>query len=229
MLLQYTMSVKNTLGNGNDYPMPIGSMLFLSATNSGKGDLGAKWLVADGRFLKRDEYPDLFYWIGDIYGFQDSTDFRLPQASLNNFNVTKGLLPFCSATNDGNINQGDGGVASLNATLTEANIPPISWDGQGSAVDGTGFDVDNSVWNSVVDNGRSVAENDYSGAQNDDGDTPSKQLRHNTPATGASDIATTTPATIDKTATPTPITDTIALRGELPSRFEMRMMIKANY
>ena len=223
------MSVNNSLGSGNDYPMPIGSMLFLSATNSGKGDLGAKWLVADGRFLKRDEYPVLFYWIGDAFGFQDSTDFRLPQAAVSNFNGTKGLLPLCSAANQGGIDTGDGGVASLNATLTEANIPPISWDGQGSAVDGTGFDVDNSVWNSVVDNGRSVAENDYSGAQNDDGDTPSKQLRHNTPATGASDIATTTPATIDKTATPTPITDTIALRGELPSRFEMRMMIKANY
>ena len=224
------MSVFNSLGSGNDYPMPIGSMLFLAATNSGKGDLGKKWLVADGRFLKRDEYPDLFYWIGDVFGSSpDSSDFRLPQAAVTNFNGTLGLLPLCSAANDGLTDTGTGGVASLNATLTEANIPPISWDGQGSAVDGTGFDVDNSVWNSVVNNGRQVAENDYSGAQNRDGDNPSKQLRHNTPATGASDIVTTTAATIDKTATATPITDTIGLRGELPSRFEMRMMIKANF
>ena len=224
------MSVFNSLGSGNDYPMPIGSMLFLAATNSGKGDLGKKWLVADGRFLKRDEYPDLFYWIGDVFGSSpDSSDFRLPQAAVTNFNGTLGLLPLCSAANDGLTDTGTGGVATLNANLTEANIPPISWDGQGSAVDGTGFDVDNSVWNSVVNNGRQVAENDYSGAQNRDGDNPSKQLRHNTPATGASDIVTTTPATIDKTATATPITDTIGLRGELPSRFEMRMMIKANF
>ena len=224
------MSVFNSLGSGNDYPMPIGSMLFLAATNSGKGDLGKKWLVADGRFLKRDEYPDLFYWIGDVFGSSpDSSDFRLPQAAVTNFNGTLGLLPLCSAANDGFTDTGTGGVASLNATLTEANIPPISWDGQGSAVDGTGFDVDNSVWNSVVNNARQVAENDYSGAQNRDGDNPSKQLRHNTPATGASDIVTTTAATIDKTATATPITDTIGLRGELPSRFEMRMMIKANF
>ena len=223
------MSVNNSLGNGNDNPMPIGSMLFLAATNSGKGDLGKKWLVADGRYLKRDEYPDLFYWIGDVFGSQDATDFRLPQSALTNFNGTKGLLPLPTATNDGAVDTGDGGVASLNATLTEANIPPISWDGQGSAVDGTGFDVDNSVWNSVVDNGRQVAEADFNGATNDDGSFTAKQLLYNTPATGASDIATTTPATIDKTATPTPITDTIALRGELPSRFEMRMMIKANY
>ena len=223
------MSVNNSLGNGNDNPMPIGSMLFLAATNSAKGDLGKKWLVADGRYLKRDEYPDLFYWIGDVFGSQDATDFRLPQSALTNFNGTKGLLPLPTATNDGAVDTGDGGVASLNATLTEANIPPISWDGQGSAVDGTGFDVDNSVWNSVVDNGRQVAEADFNGATNDDGSFTAKQLLYNTPATGASDIATTTPATIDKTATPTPITDTIALRGELPSRFEMRMMIKANY
>lgn len=223
------MSVNNSLGNGNDNPMPIGSMLFLAATNSAKGDLGQKWLVADGRYLKRDEYPDLFYWIGDVFGSQDATDFRLPQSALTNFNGTKGLLPLPTATNDGAVDTGDGGVASLNSTLTEANIPPISWDGQGSAVDGTGFDVDNSVWNSVVDNGRQVAEADFNGATNDDGSFTAKQLLYNTPATGASDIATTTPATIDKTATPTPITDTIALRGELPSRFEMRMMIKANY
>tara|TARA_R110002012_G_scaffold7660_3_gene35633 strand:+ start:2751 stop:3422 length:672 start_codon:yes stop_codon:yes gene_type:complete len=223
------MSVNNSLGNGNDNPMPIGSMLFLAATNSAKGDLGQKWLVADGRYLKRDEYPDLFYWIGDVFGSQDATDFRLPQSALTNFNGTKGLLPLPTATNDGAVDTGDGGVASLNATLTEANIPPISWDGQSSAVDGTGFDVDNSVWNSVVDNGRQVAEADFNGATNDDGSFTAKQLLYNTPATGASDIATTTPATIDKTATPTPITDTIALRGELPSRFEMRMMIKANY
>jgi len=223
------MSVKNSLGS-NDYPMPIGSMLFLAATNSGKGDLGNKWLVADGRYLKRDEYADLFYWIGDVFGSNDATDFRLPQASLTNFNGTKGLLPLPSATNDGGFDIGDGGNATLNATLIEANIPPISWDGKGSAVDGTGFDVDNSVWNSVVNNGRSVANNDTGGADSDTGSTVASFLRYNTPASGASDITTTTPATIDKTVTiVAPITDTIALRGELPSRYEMRMMIKANY
>jgi len=223
------MSVNNSLGNGNEYPMPIGSMLFFAATNGGKGDLGNKWLVADGRYLKRDEYPDLFYWIGDVFGFNDSTDFRLPQAAVTNFNGTKGLLPLCTATNDGATDTGAGGTATLNATLTEANIPPISWDGQGSAVDGTGFDVNNSVWNSVVNNGRSVAENDPTGASNASVSGDAAQLRYNTPATGCSDITTSVPATIDKTATPAAITDTITLRGELPSRFEMRMMIKANY
>ena len=41
--------------------------------------------------------------------------------------------------------------------------------------------------------------------------------------------STSTPAVIDRTAVPTAITPTIDLRGELPSRFEMRMMIKAKY
>lgn len=224
------MSVKNSLGR-NDYPMPIGSMLFLAATNSGKGDLGNKWLVADGRYLKRDEYADLFYWIGDVFGSNDATDFRLPQASLTNFSGTKGLLPLPSSTNDGAIDTGDGGIATLNATLVEDNIPPISWDGKGSAVDGTGFDVDNSVWNSVVSNGRSVAKNDTGGADsNSGGSTSGTFLRYNTPASGASDITTTTPATIDRTNPSTAaLNDTLALRGELPSRYEMRMMIKANY
>tara|TARA_R110002074_G_scaffold229746_1_gene401164 strand:- start:280 stop:948 length:669 start_codon:yes stop_codon:yes gene_type:complete len=222
------MSVKNSLGS-NDYPMPIGSMLFLAATNSGKGDLGNKWLVADGRYLKRDEYADLFYWIGDVFGSNDATDFRLPQASLTNFNGTKGLLPLPSSTNDGAIDTGDGGVATLNATLVEDNIPPISWDGKGSAVDGTGFDVDNSAWNSVVDNSRSVAKNDTGGADSNSGSTVASFLRYNTPASGASNITTTTPASIDRTVVPIGISDTIALRGELPSRYEMRMMIKVNY
>ncbi len=221
------MSVKNSLSR-NQYPMPLGSMLFMASTNSGRGDLGDKWLVADGRYLLRDEYPELFYWIGDVYGTTDATNFRLPQASLTNFNGTKGLLPLCSASNTGTVNTGDGGTASLNVTLAENNIPPMSWDGQGSAVDGTGLDVDNTVWNSVVDNGRSVAENDYSGASSGNSSFNAEFLRHNTEATGAS-LSMSTPAVIDRTAVPVAITDTIALRGEIPTRFEMRMMIKVRY
>ena len=223
------MSVQNSLGSNNNTPMPLGSMLYMAATNGGKGDLGNKWLVADGRYLLRDEYADLFYWIGDVFGSTGATDFRLPQAAVSNFNGTFGLMPLPTATNDGAADIGDGGTASLNATLTEANIPPISWDGQGSSVDGVGFDVNNSVWNSVVDNARDVATNDTTGADNQFQTNNAKCLLFNTPASGCNNITTTTPATIDRTTVPTAITDTITLTGELPSRFEMRMMIKANY
>ena len=223
------MSVQNSAGSDNNTPMPLGSMLFLAATNSGKGDLGNKWLVADGRYLLRDEYPDLFYWIGDVFGSTGATDFRLPQAAVSNFNGTFGLLPLPSATNDGAVDIGDGGTATLTATLAENNIPPISWNGQGASVDGDGFDVDNSVWNSVVDNARLVAVNDTTGAMSSPANPGESCLVFNTPATGISDITTTTPATIDRTAVPTAIGDAITFTGELPSRYEMRMMIKANY
>ena len=223
------MSVQNSLGSNNNTPMPLGSMLYMAATNSGKGDLGNKWLVADGRYLLRDEYADLFYWIGDVFGSTGATDFRLPQAAVTNFNGTFGLMPLPTATNDGAADKGDGGTATLTATLTESNIPPISWDGQGSAVDGVGFDVNNSVWSSVVDNARDVATNDTTGAMSSPSNPAESCLVYNTPATGCSNITTTTPALIDKTAVPVAITDTITFTGELPSRLEMRMMIKANY
>lgn len=223
------MSVLNSLGSNNNYPMPLGSLLYVAATNSGKGDFGNKWLVADGRYLLRDEYPDLFYWIGDVFGSTGATDFRLPQAAVTNFNGTKGLLPLPQAANDGVVDTGSGGTATLTATLVEDNIPAISWNGEGAAVDGVGFDVNNSVWDSVVDNARDVAVNDSTGAMSSPANPGESCLIFNTPATGCSDIVTTTPATVDKTATPAPIGDTIDLIGELPSRFEMRMMIKANY
>ena len=223
------MSVQNSLGSSNDYPMPLGSLLYVAATNSGKGDFGNKWLVADGRYLLRDEYPDLFYWIGDVFGTTDPNNFRLPQAAVTNFNGTKGLLPLPQAANDGAVDTGSGGTATLTATLVEDNIPAISWNGEGASVDGVGFDVNNSVWDSVVDNARLVAVNDTTGAMSSPANPGESCLIFNTPATGCSDIVTTTPATIDKTATPAPIGDTIDLIGELPSRFEMRMMIKANY
>ena len=104
----------------------------------------------------------------------------------------------------------------------------MSWNGDG-AVAGTGLDVTNSVWNSTIDNARDCAENDASGGSSTSSGATAKCVRHNTPATGISNITTSTPAVIDKTAVPTAITPTIDLRGELPSRFEMRMMIKAKY
>ncbi len=222
------MSVNNALGTGNSNPMPLGTLIWY-ADIRGSGDLGdGTWLNCDGRYLLRDEYPDLFYWIGDVFGTNDPTNFRLPQAQATNFNGTKGLLPLPQLSNDGAIDTGDGGTATLNATLVEANIPPMSWNGDGS-VAGTGLDVSNSVWNSAIDNARDCAENDFSGGSSTSSGTTAKCVRHNTPATGISNISTSTPAVIDRTATATAITDTINLRGELPSRFEMRMMIKAKY
>jgi microcystin-dependent protein len=222
------MSSLNALGTGNSNPMPIGTIIWY-ANIGGSGDLGdSTWLNCDGRYLLRDEYPDLFYWIGDVFGTTDSSNFRLPQAQATNFNGTKGLLPLPQLSNTGNIDVGAGGTATLNATLVEANIPPMSWNGDGSSA-GTGLDVTNSVWNSTIDNARNCAENDYSGGSSTSSGSTAKCVRHNTPATGISNITTSTPAVIDRTATATAITSTIDLRGELPSRFEMRMMIKAKY
>jgi len=222
------MSVYNALGTGNSNPMPLGTIIWY-ADIGGSGDIGdGTWLNCDGRYLLRDEYPDLFYWIGDVFGTTDLTNFRLPQAQLTNFNGTKGSFPLPQLSNTGNTNVGAGGTATLNATLAEANIPPMSWNGDG-AVAGTGLDVTNSVWNSTIDNARDCAENDLSGGSSTSSGTTAKCVRHNTPATGISNITTSTPAVIDRTATPSAITPTIDLRGELPSRFEMRMMIKAKY
>ena len=222
------MSVNNALGTGNSNPMPLGTIIWY-ADIRGSGDLGDDtWLKCDGRYLLRDEYPDLFFWIGDVFGTTDPSNFRLPQAQLTNFNGTKGLLPLPQLSNTGNTDVGAGGTATLNATLAEANIPPMSWNGDG-AVAGTGLDVTNSVWNSTIDNARDCAENDASGGSSTSSGTTAKCVRHNTPATGISNIKTSTPAVIDRTAVPTAITPTIDLRGELPSRFEMRMMIKAKY
>ncbi len=222
------MSVNNALGTGNSNPMPLGTIIWY-ADIGGSGDLGDDtWLNCDGRYLLRDEYPDLFFWIGDVFGTTDPTNFRLPQAQATNFNGTKGLFPLPQITNTGGVNVGAGGTATLNATLIEANIPPMTWNGDGSAA-GTGLDVTNTVWNSAIDNARNCAENDFSGGSSSDAGATAKCVRHDTPATGISNITTSTPAVIDKTAVPTPITPTIDLRGELPSRFEMRMMIKAKY
>jgi hypothetical protein len=229
------MSVVNSFSNTN--PVPLGTLVFYSAPGSvdadidqeyAQRDLGKSWLCCDGRYLKRvGEYEQLFAMIGDTFGSNDSSDFRLPVAAeFNNFG-TRGLLPRSVATNNGGKTDGAGGSATLTATITEANMPPIAWDGKGMDVAGVGLDVENLSWNSAIDNGRSVMQNDSGGAGSSSADVNGSFLIRNHPIVGMNNISAT-PAAITRTAaTPVALSQTLSLKGELPQRYEMRMMIRA--
>jgi microcystin-dependent protein len=229
------MSVSNSFSD--TYPVPLGTVVFYSAPASvdpdptkeyAQRDLGDKWLCCDGRYLKRvGEFASLFDMIGDTFGSQDATDFRLPVAAyFNNFG-SRGYLPRSVSVNDGVKTDGVGGNATLSATLTEANIPPIAWDGKGTTVAGVGFDAENQSWTSAINSGRSVMQNDTSGAGSGGADVNGSFVIRNHPIVGMNVISSTAAGITRTTATPVPLTQTLALKGELPQRYEMRMMIRS--
>ena len=229
------MSVVNSFSNTN--PVPLGTVVFFSAPASidpdptkeyAQRDIGKSWLCCDGRYLKpKGEFAPLFDMIGDTFGSQDATDFRLPVAAEFNTFGTRGLLPRSVAVNDGATTDGTGGSATLSATLTEANIPPLNWDGKGTNVAGVGLDVENLSWTSAINSGRSVMQNDTSGAGSSGADVNGSFVIRNHPIVGMNNITATAAGITRTTATPVALTQTLALKGELPQRYEMRMMIRS--
>lgn len=229
------MSVFNSFSNTN--PVPLGTVVFYSAPTSvdpnvskiyEQRDIGSSWLCCDGRYLKRvGEFAPLFAMIGDTFGFNDTSDFRLPQAAEFNTFGTRGLLPRSVAVNDGGKTDGTAGSATLSATITEANIPPLAWNGEGTTKAGVGLDVENLSWSSAINSGRSVMQNDTSGAGSGGADVNGSFVIRNHPITGMNNISAS-PAAITRTAaTPVALSQTLALKGELPQRYGMRMMIRA--
>ena len=229
------MSVVNSFSN--TYPVPLGTLVFYSAPalkdpdptkEYTQRDLGKSWLCCDGRYLKRvGEFAPLFDMIGDTFGSQDATDFRLPVAAeFNNFG-TRGLLPRSVSVNDGGKSDGAGGSATLTANITEANIPPLAWDGKGATEAGIGLDVNNLSWTSAIDSGRSVMQNDTSGAGSGGADVNGSFLIRNHPILGMNNISASAAGITRTTATPVALSQSLALKGELPQRYEMRMMIRA--
>tara|TARA_R110000803_G_scaffold93271_2_gene160785 strand:- start:96 stop:797 length:702 start_codon:yes stop_codon:yes gene_type:complete len=229
------MSVQNT---GSDtYPVPLGTVVFYSAFGSVdpnpeieyvNRDLGEAWLCCDGRYLPRvGKFSALFKMIGTTFGTTTADDFRLPVAAeFNSFGV-RGLLPRTVLTNDGAATLGDGGTCLLSATLTEANIPPISWNGDGTPI-GRGFDTTNAVYTSAIVNGRSVMQNDPTGAGSAGADVNGQFMVRAQAVDALTNIVHSVPATIERlTAVPTALSQSLALKGEIPQRYEMRMMIRA--
>jgi microcystin-dependent protein len=229
------MSVFNSFSD--TYPVPLGTVVFYSAPASkdpdptkeyAQRDLGKAWLCCDGRYLKREgEFAPLFKMIGSTFGSQDATDFRLPVAAdFNNFG-SRGYLPRSVAVNDGVKTDGVGGTAILTATITEANIPPLNWNGEGTTVAGIGLDVENQSWTSAINNGRSVMQNDTTGAGSGGADVNGSFVIRNNPIIGMNNITATAAGITRLAATPVPLSQTLALKGELPQRYEMRMMIRS--
>jgi hypothetical protein len=106
-------------------------------------------------------------------------------------------------------------------------MPPIAWNGEGTNVAGIGLDVENLSWTSAINSGRSVMQNDTSGAGSGGADVNGSFVIRNHPILGMNNISAT-PAAITRTAaTPVALSQTFPLKGELPQRYEMRMMIRA--
>tara|TARA_R110001632_G_scaffold154191_2_gene272285 strand:- start:10755 stop:11369 length:615 start_codon:yes stop_codon:yes gene_type:complete len=204
-------------------------MLYYAGTQGGTGDIGIKWLVADGRSLdRRFEFNDLFKHIGTIFGSVDAEHFNLPNASKENGEGSSGLLPKAVSVNDGGSTQGVAGTATISATLVENNIPPLQPQFINKVDAGFGFNNDALNWTSTVD--RSVLPNDSNGASNntDSGPTNEPCLLANQPVSGAFLVKTSDPV-VAQLAAAVPINQALTLTAELPTRYEMRMMIKANY
>jgi hypothetical protein len=82
----------------------------------------AGFLICDGSYVNRDDYPDLFDAIGTIYGTTSPGDFRLPQYGgyfLRCQSLASGIDPGAATR----IDRGDGVVGdNVGTKQSDANI-----------------------------------------------------------------------------------------------------------
>jgi len=97
------------------YPVPIGSVFYFASQGA-----GGSFLLADGSAISRDEYWELFEYIGTGYGVGDgSTTFNLPDLMTFPFiqgAVTQTFIPPSSG----------GGSGSSGITIPANALPSLS-------------------------------------------------------------------------------------------------------
>jgi microcystin-dependent protein len=82
--------------------IPIGTCYVLCLTSANPEE----WLLADGRLLERDEFPDLFEAIGTSFGSESETDFRISASALAYGYVPgealheRAIMPFVKVRNE---------------------------------------------------------------------------------------------------------------------------------
>ena len=221
------MSSSNSLGEA-DYPLPIGVMTFWCGDTNGVLQPPTGWIICDGTEKSQTEFPLLYNIIGDQFGTASdpSTLFVLPSVIGGTNTQSDGKLPAYVSVNTGVIDAGVAGTANLNFTLTSDQMPLLNPYDSSTSV---GIKGDTTTWTSLVDNSRNVATNDTSGAETQQAQSSQNQLlRHDNPAQGVRNILPTQELSISYTNTPAPYAGVINLDGEVPSRYEMPIIIKAS-
>ena len=228
------MSVANTLGDAY-YPLPIGVMMFWvggarigTTGGEGTGVPPEGWLICEGQTLNKADYPLLAEVVGQQFGVpaDPATQFVLPQTTGATKTSADGFFPKYVDVNDGVVNGGTAGSANLNFTITEANMPDLAWKGGGQDL---GISVSNSVWTSSVNSARSVGVLDNSGASSNQSTTTASFLPNGAPVVGANITPSSTPQNISGATAGDPVVDTIQLDAEVPARYEVPLIIKADY
>jgi microcystin-dependent protein len=228
------MSVANTLGDAY-YPLPIGVMMFWvggarigTTGGEGTGVPPEGWLICEGQTLNKADYPLLAEVVGQQYGIplDPATQFILPATTGSNKTTADGRLPQYVAANDGLVSGGSSGDANLNFSITEANMPDLAFKGGGQDL---GISVSNSVWTSTVNSARQVGVLDNSGASSNQSTTTASFLPNGAPVVGANITPSSTPQNISGAGAGDPVVDTIQLDAEVPARYEVPLIIKADY
>ena len=198
------------------YSVPVGSILPFAGTNSYQKD---GWLLADGSEVAKADYPELFSFLGTLWGSNaNPPNFKLPNLTPVVNNVQYGLYPACVPLNTGFGTTGAYGDIDLAFTLTEANIPPFTTNN------------DSGTFTDLTEAGRLVAENDSTGGQSKNASTSAQScLPFNNPMTQASLVMTSPPVFSRTNVTPVPFSENIPLTALKPLRYEIRYFIKATY
>ena len=228
------MSVANTLGDAY-YPLPIGVMMFWvggarigTTGGEGTGVPPQGWLICEGQTLNKADYPLLAEVVGQQYGIpaDPTTQFMFPATTGATKTSADGFFPQYVAVNDGGTNGGTAGNANLNFTITEANMPDLPFVGGGADL---GISVSNSVWTSTVNSARQVGVLDNSGASSNQSTTTASFLPNGAPVVGANITPSSTPQNISGAGAGDAVVDTIQLDAEVPARYEVPLIIKADY
>lgn len=114
------MSVKNQLGY-DGFPLPVGSIIGYARGNNAT-PLPLTFLVCNGSYLLRSDYPQLFKAIGTIYGTNNANNFRLPSLGA----IGNNTYPFIQGANAPDGTYYPPGGTSDPQLLTNSKIPNLS-------------------------------------------------------------------------------------------------------
>ena len=222
------MSSLNAFGEA-DYPLPIGVMTFWCGDVNSVVQPPQGWLICDGAEISKAEYPLLWEICGDQFGtaVEPVNFFLLPDCIGGTATQSDGKLPLYKAVNTGIVDAGVAGTANLSFTLTEANMPSLPTF---SSNTGVGIEASNTVWSSTVTDGIQVADNDTVGTAALNTSPQQSFVLYNVPVLGASiEPLTTNVNMVSRTTPAVPYTGTLPLNAEVPTRYEMPIIIKASY
>ena len=78
--------------------LPVGTILYYAGTTD---HLPSDWKLCNGMALSRTTYPELYAFLGTKYGFNNSSDFKVPNLSGNRIRGHSDFSNTHSANNSG--------------------------------------------------------------------------------------------------------------------------------